>query len=137
MFVLNVLAFVLIGLQLRGIITRIEPGQWHTYMLCAGAVCAAVILIRFIWMPYNWLVRWKIRRFGAHYPRPMAQPTVGTGLLISWCGMRGIVTLAAALALPDGSPEKRVPASGPHRALRVLRRARRRWCFRAQRWGRS
>jgi Na+/H+ antiporter len=115
-FVLNVLAFVLIGLQLRGIISRIEPGQWHTYLLCAGAVCAAVILIRFIWMPYNWMVRWKIRRFGAHYPRPMQKPTIGTGLLISWCGMRGIVTLAAALALPDGGPGE----SFPHRDLIVL-----------------
>ncbi len=113
---LNVLAFVLIGLQLRGIISRIEDGQWHTYALCAGAVCAAVIGIRFIWMPYNWFVRWRIRRYGMHGPRPMSQPTVGTGLLISWCGMRGIVTLAAALALPDGGPE----SSFPHRDLIVL-----------------
>ncbi len=115
-FVLNVLAFVLIGLQLRGIVSRIEPGQWHTYALCAGAVCAAVILIRFLWMPYNWFSRWQIRRFGAHYPRPMSQPTVGTGLLISWCGMRGIVTLAAALALPDGGSSE----AFPHRDLIVL-----------------
>jgi CPA1 family monovalent cation:H+ antiporter len=33
----------------------------------------------------------------------MMAPTVQSGLIISWCGMRGIVTLAAALALPDGS----------------------------------
>jgi CPA1 family monovalent cation:H+ antiporter len=111
-FVLNVLAFVLIGLQLRGIITRVEPGEWQTYLLCAGAVCAAVIVIRFIWMPYNWLLRWRIRRFGTSDPRPMSPPTVGTGLLISWCGMRGIVTLAAALALPDNE--------FPHRDLIVL-----------------
>jgi Na+/H+ antiporter len=101
-FVLNVLAFVLIGLQLRGIVSRLEPSEWSTYILCALAVCAAVILVRFVWMPYNWLVRWRIRRFGANLPRPMSLPTVGTGLVISWCGMRGIVTLAAALALPDG-----------------------------------
>jgi hypothetical protein len=41
---------------------------------------------------------------------------VGTGLLISWCGMRGIVTLAAALALPDGGPA----GSFPHRDLIVF-----------------
>jgi monovalent cation/hydrogen antiporter len=35
--------------------------------------------------------------------RPMTMPTVGGGLAIAWCGMRGIVTLAAAMALPDGS----------------------------------
>ena len=34
----------------------------------------------------------------------MLRPTVGSGLVISWAGMRGIVTLAAALALPDGFP---------------------------------
>ena len=113
-FVLNVLAFVLIGLQLRGILSRIDRAELDTYLLCAGAVCAAVILIRFVWMPYNWFVRWHIRRYGVHLPRPMSLPTVGTGLLISWCGMRGIVTLAAALALPDGD------AVFPHRDLIVF-----------------
>ena len=34
----------------------------------------------------------------------MLRPTVGSGLIISWAGMRGIVTLAAALALPQGFP---------------------------------
>ena len=115
-FVLNVLAFVLIGLQLRGIASRVEGAEWDVYLLCAGAVCATVILVRFIWMPYNWLIRWRIRRYGAHYPRPMAPPTIGTGLLISWCGMRGIVTLAAALALPDGGPT----SAFPHRDLIVF-----------------
>jgi CPA1 family monovalent cation:H+ antiporter len=113
-FVLNVLAFVLIGLQLRGILSRVDSTELGTYLLCAGAVCAAVILIRFVWMPYNWFVRWRIRRYGVRLPRPMALPTVGTGLLISWCGMRGIVTLAAALALPDGN------AAFPHRDLIVF-----------------
>jgi monovalent cation/hydrogen antiporter len=115
-FVLNVLAFVLIGLQLRGILSRVNGPELDTYLLCAGAVCAAVILIRFAWMPYNWFVRWHIRRYGAQLPRPMALPTVGTGLLISWCGMRGIVTLAAALALPDGNSA----TAFPHRDLIVF-----------------
>jgi monovalent cation/hydrogen antiporter len=115
-FVLNVLAFVLIGLQLRGIVSRVQGAEWNTYLTCAAAVCAAVILIRFIWMPYNWFVRWRIRHHGVQLPRPMTLPTVGTGLLISWCGMRGIVTLAAALALPDGGPE----SAFPHRDLIVF-----------------
>ena len=34
----------------------------------------------------------------------MLRPTVGSGLIISWAGMRGIVTLAAALALPETFP---------------------------------
>ena len=109
-FVLNVLAFVLIGLQLRGIAERVQDGQWETYALCAGVVCAAVILVRIVWvMGYNTVMRWKIRRFGSRNKRPLMEPTVGTGLLISWCGMRGIVTLAAALALPDGDPDQAFP----------------------------
>ncbi|HEV7441057.1 MAG TPA: cation:proton antiporter, partial [Steroidobacteraceae bacterium] len=42
--------------------------------------------------------------------------TPGAGLVVSWSGMRGIVTLAAALALPDGSPE----AGFPYRDLIIL-----------------
>jgi len=113
-FVLNVLAFVLIGLQLRGILSRVDGAELDTYLLCAGAVCGAVILIRFVWMPWNWFVRWQIRHYGVRQPRRMSLPTVGTGLVISWCGMRGIVTLAAALALPDGD------AAFPHRDLIVF-----------------
>jgi CPA1 family monovalent cation:H+ antiporter len=112
-FVLNVLAFVLIGLQLRGIVERIQGAEWQIYLSCAGAVCLAVILVRIVWvMSYNTVVRWKIRRFGARSPRPMMLPTPGSGLLVAWCGMRGIVTLAAALALPDDS--------FPHRDLIVF-----------------
>jgi monovalent cation/hydrogen antiporter len=115
--VLNVLAFVLIGLQLRGILTRVHGSEWATYALCAGAVCAAVVLVRIVWvMSYNWVVRWRIRRFGVHLPRPMTLPTIGSGLVISWCGMRGIVTLAAALALPDGGAD----AAFPHRDLIIF-----------------
>jgi monovalent cation/hydrogen antiporter len=67
-------------------------------------------------MSYNWVVRRHIRRHGFHPPRPMAAPTVKSGLLVSWCGMRGIVTLAAAFALPDGE----AGASFPHRDLIVF-----------------
>jgi CPA1 family monovalent cation:H+ antiporter len=50
------------------------------------------------------VVRWRDRRRGFHPPRPMLRPTVGSGLVISWAGMRGIVSLAAALALPPTFP---------------------------------
>jgi monovalent cation/hydrogen antiporter len=104
-FVLNVLAFVLIGLQLRAIVTRLDPAQWRSYGLCAAAVCVAVIVTRIIWwMSHNTIARWRIRRFGVRLPRPMFLPTLGSGLIISWSGMRGIVSLAAALALPGDFP---------------------------------
>src|SRR4051812_32082046 len=113
-FVLNVLAFLLIGLQLRPIWWRLSPAQRVYHAAVAGAVLATVIVARFAWvMAYNTTVRWKIRRYGVRRSRPMLQPTVQSGLLVSWCGMRGIVTLAAALALPEA------PAF-PYRDLIVL-----------------
>jgi len=106
-YVLNVLAFVLIGLQLRGIVQRLDPTEWRVYGLCAAAVCAVTIVTRIVWwMSHNTIARWRIRRFGVKLPRPTYLPTLGSGLIISWCGMRGIVTLAAALALPEKFPHR-------------------------------
>jgi monovalent cation/hydrogen antiporter len=103
-FVLNVLAFVLIGLQLRAIVARVPDSQWHIFLFAGAAVCITVIVIRLVWvMSNNTLVRWKVRRFGSGRGRPLTMPTAAGGLVVSWCGMRGIVTLAAAMALPDGS----------------------------------
>ncbi|MFT3711789.1 MAG: sodium:proton antiporter [Archangium sp.] len=90
--VLNVLAFVLIGLQLRGIVSRIDAEEWRTFGLCAAAVCVAVIAIRVAWVFVStsamaWLTR-----------RPAEK---GHAPIIAWSGMRGIVTLAAAIALPE------------------------------------
>jgi CPA1 family monovalent cation:H+ antiporter len=116
-FVLNVLAFVLIGLQIRPILDALDPAQRLQYLTLAGAVLATVILVRIAWvMTYNTMVRLKIRLYGFHPPRPMTAPTVKSGLLVSWCGMRGIVTLAAAFALPNG-PDG---AGFPFRVLVVL-----------------
>ena len=104
-FALNVLAFIFIGLQIRPILENLEAADRARTIGVAGAVLATVILVRLAWhMSFNAVVRWRHRRFGFHPPRPMLRPTVGSGLVISWAGMRGIVTLAAALALPAGFP---------------------------------
>jgi len=104
-FVLNVLAFVFIGLQIRPILTALDPDRRTLYFQIAGAVLLTVILVRFAWvMTHNAVLRWRIRRVGFHPPRPTLPPSVRTGLVVSWSGMRGIVTLAAALALPMAFP---------------------------------
>jgi Na+/H+ antiporter len=104
-FLLNVLAFAFIGLQLRPILGRVEPSVRGRYFLVAAAVLVTVIVVRLAWhMSFNAVIRWRDRRYGFNPPRPMLRPTVGSGLIISWAGMRGIVTLAAALALPPGFP---------------------------------
>ncbi len=104
-FMLNILAFIFIGLQIGPIMGGLEPAERGQYFSVAGAVLATVIVVRIAWhMSFNAAIRWRDRRFGFRPPRPMLRPTVGSGLVISWAGMRGIVTLAAALALPSGFP---------------------------------
>ena len=104
-FAINILAFIFIGLQIRPIFASLEPGDTGRYLMVAGAVLLTVIVVRFAWhMPFNAVIRWRDRAVGFHPPRPMLRATVGSGLLISWAGMRGIVSLATALALPLDFP---------------------------------
>jgi CPA1 family monovalent cation:H+ antiporter len=104
--VLNVLAFVFIGLQLRGVLSRVESGDAGTFALAAAIVCVVVIVIRFVWaMSYVTVDRWITRRFGSQW-KPAQQATYRGALVASWSGMRGIVTLAAALALPEKFPHR-------------------------------
>jgi CPA1 family monovalent cation:H+ antiporter len=91
-FVLNVLAFILIGLQLKPILGRLTHAELVTYATAAAAILAAVIVVRIVWvMLYAGVSRRRGERIA-----------VRAATVIAWCGMRGIVTLAAALALPDG-----------------------------------
>jgi CPA1 family monovalent cation:H+ antiporter len=104
-FAMNILAFIFIGLQIRPILESLEATDRGRYFELAGAVLLTVIVVRLAWhMSFNTVVRWRDRRLGFHPPRPMLRPTVGSGVIISWAGMRGIVTLAAALALPAAFP---------------------------------
>jgi len=104
-FVLNILIFIFVGLQLKPLLQRLNPVEWARYLLIGGTVCGTTILVRIAWvMSYNTVVRWKNRHFGVHLQPRVSPPTVQGGIMISWCGMRGIVTLAAGLALPDTFP---------------------------------
>jgi CPA1 family monovalent cation:H+ antiporter len=106
-FALNILAFTFIGMQLQPIMLLLDPATLLHYLAVAGAVLATVIAVRFAWyLPFNAAMRWHHRRAGFHPPHPMLRPTFGSGLVISWAGMRGIVTLAAAMALPRGFPQR-------------------------------
>jgi Na+/H+ antiporter len=104
--VLNVLAFTLIGLQVRPILEALSPHERLDYLRAAVVILGAVIAIRLGWvMSYNTGVRLKNHWFGMHVARSsMAAPSARGGLLVAWCGMRGMVSLAAALALPEGFP---------------------------------
>jgi CPA1 family monovalent cation:H+ antiporter len=112
-FVLNVLAFILVGLQLKPILQRLSPAQLASYTAAAAAVCGAVILVRIFWvMLYEFAARWLRVRFAGRVQKPGRLPSARAALLLAWCGMRGTVTLAAALALPVGGDGR---TEFPHR----------------------
>jgi CPA1 family monovalent cation:H+ antiporter len=106
-FVLNVLAFLLMGLQARVIFSELEGAAlWHALGF-AGTVLAVVIGVRFAWvMTYGWMIR-RYRSFAAkRWSRQVPAPPARIGVLVSWCGMRGLVTLATAFALPLQFPNR-------------------------------
>ena len=116
-FVLNVLAFVLIGLQVRPILRSLDNPAHNLYLYAAGATLLATIAVRFAWvMTHNALSRGWSGRPRSQPSRSSSAPTVRGSVIVAWCGMRGIVTLAAALALPTGSGGD----AFPHRDFIVL-----------------
>jgi Na+/H+ antiporter len=94
-FLLEGLVFLLVGLQLRQLVEdlKFQPARTAVVTL---TVFVALVVIRFVWMyPATYLAR-LVPRIRAREERPPpAVPTV-----IAWAGMRGVVTLAAALSLP-------------------------------------
>jgi CPA1 family monovalent cation:H+ antiporter len=117
-FVLNVLAFVLIGLQVRPILSALDSAQRAIYLQVAAAVFIVVLLVRAGWIAtYVQAAVWKAKRFGPGRWPGANLPTWKGATIVSWCGMRGIVTLAAAYALPVGSATS---PGVPHRDLIVL-----------------
>ena len=96
-FVLNGFIFILIGLELRALSQAIPPGGLGPVLVTGIVVSLTAIVVRLGWVPLAALIpRWLSASLRARDPLP-AWPNI---FLIGWTGMRGIVTLAAALALP-------------------------------------
>jgi CPA1 family monovalent cation:H+ antiporter len=96
-FLLNSLVFILIGLQLSGIVGRLTGYSGAELMYYGVLVSAVAIAVRFAWIyPATYLPRMVSARLRSRDPAPTEQEL----FIMSWCGMRGIVSLAAALALP-------------------------------------
>jgi CPA1 family monovalent cation:H+ antiporter len=94
-FVLEGAVFVLVGLQLRFVVDQLHAGA-PTVVLATIVVVGTVIVIRFVWMyPATYLARLVPGVRGRDAAPPLRVPTV-----LAWAGMRGVVTLATALALP-------------------------------------
>ena len=96
-FVVNGMAFLLIGLQLPTVTSDIEGYGLVELIGMAAAVSLTVVVIRLVWVyPATYLPRWLSPSLARRDPAPPAR----VPLILGWGGMRGAVSLAAALALP-------------------------------------
>ena len=102
-FLVNALLFGLIGLQLRSIVDALSGIPTEKLAGYALLVSVAVILTRIVLVPvFTYLPRWAFRSIREHDPYPPWQyPAV-----LSWAGIRGAVSLVAALALPVHFPDR-------------------------------
>ena len=100
-FLLNSFLFVLIGLQLPGIVDGLREGETPftvgELLLYAAAVSLTVIVVRMVWT-FVFTYTPGIRYVGAPDGDPVPPPR--DVAVVAWMGMRGAVSLAAALALP-------------------------------------
>lgn len=113
-FLLNSLLFVLVGLQLPRILDKLSAQAGTTLLRDGAIVAAAVIVIRLLWVfPFTYAPKLVVGRLRSRDMFPdWRLPT-----LVGWAGMRGAVSLAAALAIPlrthEGTPF-------PHRDLIIF-----------------
>ena len=98
-FVLTGLTFIFIGLQMREVVTIIATEEqlvWNSF--CAVLILVVTIVVRLVWVfPAAWIPRMLSTKLRRRDPIPPAASL----LLIGWTGMRGVVSLAAAMALPN------------------------------------
>ena len=96
-FLLNGFIFILIGLQLRGIMDRLEEFPLPTLLGYAALISLTAIVVRIAWVfPAAYLPRALSRRLRERDPYPSWRHVA----VVAWTGMRGVVSLAAAFALP-------------------------------------
>jgi CPA1 family monovalent cation:H+ antiporter len=94
-------------MQLRPIWTRLDHVVRLQYAEIAACILLTVILARIVWvMSYGVTMRSLARRGLLKARTAREVPKLRGGVAVAWCGMRGIVTLASAYALPDGFPHR-------------------------------
>ena len=104
-YLIEGMVFLITGLQARTLIASSRHYSIAEIAMAAGVVCLVVILTRFVWVfPSTYLPRWLVPSINRHDPAPPWQ----LPMFLGFTGIRGIVSLAAALAIPftiaDGSP---------------------------------
>ncbi len=104
-FVINALIFLILGLQFGPLMKEVPPGTLGAVLMAGVAISIVAIVLRMVWVPVaTWLPRW----LSADIRRREPEPNPKAVALVAWTGMRGIVSLASALALPlvlsNGAP---------------------------------
>jgi monovalent cation/hydrogen antiporter len=102
-FLMEALVFILIGLSLRGVIVRLGGvgDALIAFAPAVAAVLAAVLVSRFVWVFSVEALNGALCKL---LRRSSAAPDWRSATVTSWAGMRGVVTLAIALSLPDAMP---------------------------------
>ena len=96
-FLFNGFIFISIGLQLPEVLQRLSGRSIPELVTYAAIISLAVIIVRIIWVfPATYLPRLLSKRLRARDPYPSWRHV----MIVAWTGMRGVVSLAAALALP-------------------------------------
>ena len=93
-FLLNVLAFLLMGMQARMIVESMSADRLRSALEAATVVILVVVAVRIVLV-----MAWN---------RVAVRFDVGQGVFVAWCGMRGLVTVATAFALPGDFPQRDV-----------------------------
>ena len=96
-FLLNATLFILIGMQLPVIVDGLQGRGAGEVLGYSALVCAAVIGVRFVWM---FTVPYLVRALDRRPQQRERRAGAATRVVSAWAGMRGAVSLAAALALP-------------------------------------
>lgn len=112
---MNCFVFILIGLQLRTLISQMTANQMALYVGYAVLITFAMIAVRMVWV---------YARTGVSYLKALATPKsailcpqiLREAALIGWSGMRGIVSLVAALAIPLSLPNG-MPLEGRNQVI--------------------
>ncbi len=97
LFLINGTVFILIGVQLPTVLEGLAGRTPEHLIGLAAAISLTVIVVRILWVfPGTYVPRWLSAGIRSREARPPARAV----FLVSWAGMRGVVSLAAALALP-------------------------------------
>ncbi|HTC84499.1 MAG TPA: Na+/H+ antiporter [Rhizomicrobium sp.] len=112
-YLVESVVFLLTGLQARVVADTLDLGQWESLAIACLAVCAVLILVRFVWV---FVATYAPRLMFPGLARKDPAPSWQNIFVIAFTGIRGVVSLAAALSIP-------IMADGmafPHRGLLLL-----------------